>query len=121
MYHHFMSCLVPDPWYKGRVVLVGDAAHTAPPHTGAVGSIAVEDAVVLAECMRQQSKLGDVLESYARRRFERCRKVVGYASEMCRYEQQLLAGPPDPVTFARLRADIQQAMGQALNVLGQQF
>ena len=46
---------------------------------------------------------------------------VGYANEMCRYEQQLLAGPPDPETFARLRADIQQAMGRALNVLGQQF
>jgi FAD-dependent urate hydroxylase len=36
-------------WQQGRVVLIGDAAHAAPPHMGEGGSMAMEDAVVLAE------------------------------------------------------------------------
>ncbi|MER7972674.1 NAD(P)/FAD-dependent oxidoreductase [Streptomyces sp. NPDC096080] len=39
-------------WRHGRVLLVGDAAHAASPATGQGASMALEDAVVLAKCLR---------------------------------------------------------------------
>jgi FAD-dependent urate hydroxylase len=36
-------------WYRGRVVLIGDAAHAGPPHMAEGGCMAMEDALVLAE------------------------------------------------------------------------
>ena len=41
-----------DEWYRGRVVLIGDAAHAGPPHMGEGGCMAMEDALVLADCLR---------------------------------------------------------------------
>ena len=40
--------IVPAPWHRGRIVLVGDAAHTTTPHLAAGARIAFEDAIVLA-------------------------------------------------------------------------
>ena len=39
-------------WHTGRVVLVGDAAHAVSPSSGQGASLAIEDAVVLAKCLR---------------------------------------------------------------------
>ncbi|WP_142145702.1 NAD(P)/FAD-dependent oxidoreductase [Streptomyces sp. SLBN-31] len=41
-----------SPWRSGRVMLVGDAAHAASPATGQGASMALEDAVILAKCLR---------------------------------------------------------------------
>ena len=49
----FENTLVPSPWYRGRVVLIGDAAHTMTPHLTAGGGMAIEDAVILAEALAQ--------------------------------------------------------------------
>ncbi|MET9559854.1 FAD-dependent oxidoreductase [Streptomyces tauricus] len=40
------------PWRSGRVLTIGDAAHAASPATGQGASMALEDAVVLAKCLR---------------------------------------------------------------------
>lgn len=39
-------------WHRGRVCLLGDAAHATSPHVGGGASLAMEDAVVLAKCLR---------------------------------------------------------------------
>jgi 2-polyprenyl-6-methoxyphenol hydroxylase-like FAD-dependent oxidoreductase len=39
-------------WYQGRVCLVGDAAHATTPSAGQGASLALEDALVLAQCLR---------------------------------------------------------------------
>jgi len=39
-------------WHKGRVCLVGDAAHATGPHSGQGAAMAMEDAIVLAKCLR---------------------------------------------------------------------
>jgi FAD-dependent urate hydroxylase len=57
-----------DRWHQGRVVLIGDAAHAAPPHMGEGGSMAMEDAVVLAEELRAAPTVEDALDRYERRR-----------------------------------------------------
>lgn len=41
----------PDHFTDGRVMLIGDAAHSMPPHQGAGASQAVEDAYVAAEVL----------------------------------------------------------------------
>ena len=65
----------PDLWHQGRVVLVGDAAHAAPPHMGEGGAMAMEDAVVLAELLRSAATVESALERYAARRRPRAQWV----------------------------------------------
>jgi 2-polyprenyl-6-methoxyphenol hydroxylase-like FAD-dependent oxidoreductase len=68
--------LMPRPWSKGRVVLIGDAVHATTPHLGAGACIGIEDAIVLAEEIQRQETLAGALKSFEERRFERCRMVV---------------------------------------------
>ena len=69
---------MPDPWYKGRVVLIGDAAHSATPHLGQGAAMAIEDAVVLAEELAERD-VDSALRAFMDRRFERA-KLVGTSS-----------------------------------------
>jgi 2-polyprenyl-6-methoxyphenol hydroxylase-like FAD-dependent oxidoreductase len=57
-------------WHKGRVVLVGDAAHAVSPNAGQGASMALEDAICLAKMLRDAQ--GD--HELAFERFERERK-----------------------------------------------
>ena len=68
-------------WSRGRVTLLGDAAHAAVPHHGQGANQAIEDAVVLASCLAEAGagSLAEALERYERRRRGRTRKVQ-YAS-----------------------------------------
>lgn len=43
---------IGTPWRSGRILLIGDAAHAASPATGQGASMALEDAVILAKCLR---------------------------------------------------------------------
>src|SRR6202040_4126066 len=48
VYSPIEPLLLPWPWFRGRVVLGGDAAHTFPPHLTQGAAMAAEDAYVLA-------------------------------------------------------------------------
>jgi 2-polyprenyl-6-methoxyphenol hydroxylase-like FAD-dependent oxidoreductase len=41
-------------WHSGRVCLIGDAAHATTPNAGQGASLALEDAMVLAKCLRDE-------------------------------------------------------------------
>jgi 2-polyprenyl-6-methoxyphenol hydroxylase-like FAD-dependent oxidoreductase len=62
-------------WHDGRTVLVGDAAHATSPAAGQGSSLAVEDAVVLARCLRDLP-LPEALAAYERARRGRTERVV---------------------------------------------
>jgi 2-polyprenyl-6-methoxyphenol hydroxylase-like FAD-dependent oxidoreductase len=62
-------------WSAGRVVLIGDAAHATSPAAGQGSSLAVEDAVVLARCLRDLP-LPAALEAFEGLRRERAERVV---------------------------------------------
>jgi len=68
-------------WTKGRVTLLGDAAHQLAPHHGQGANQSVEDAVVLATCLGEAGpdSLTAALERYEKLRRGRTRKVQ-YAS-----------------------------------------
>ena len=68
-----LSYVEMKDWYKGRVVLAGDSQHAISPITGMGSSMALEDAYVLAEELKNNSDLQKALQSYASRREKRIR------------------------------------------------
>jgi 2-polyprenyl-6-methoxyphenol hydroxylase-like FAD-dependent oxidoreductase len=75
-YRPLEMLLLQPPWYKGRVILIGDAAHATTPHCAYGAGLAVEDAVILAELLQSEDALPAVFERFLQRRFARCRDVV---------------------------------------------
>jgi 2-polyprenyl-6-methoxyphenol hydroxylase-like FAD-dependent oxidoreductase len=57
-----------DRWHRGRVVLVGDAAHASSPMMGQGGCMAMEDALVLAEILSSTADLESALAAFVSRR-----------------------------------------------------
>jgi 2-polyprenyl-6-methoxyphenol hydroxylase-like FAD-dependent oxidoreductase len=55
-------------WHRGRVVLIGDAAHVASPSSGQGASMAFEDAVQLARCLRDRGDPTVAFHAYQRLR-----------------------------------------------------
>jgi 2-polyprenyl-6-methoxyphenol hydroxylase-like FAD-dependent oxidoreductase len=55
-------------WRTGRTLIIGDAAHAASPATGQGASMALEDAVVLAKALRDNSSTDEALAVYERLR-----------------------------------------------------
>ncbi|MEU7614376.1 FAD-dependent monooxygenase [Micromonospora sp. NPDC049204] len=62
-------------WYRGRVLLVGDAAHATAPTLSQGAAMALEDAVVLAESLRAAGSVEAALVAYESRRRPRTRWV----------------------------------------------
>lgn len=83
--------LPPVPtWHRGRVVLIGDAAHATSPSSGQGASLALEDAVVLARCLRDAPSHREAFRRYESERRERAERVVAYAR---RISDSKAAGP----------------------------
>src|SRR5436190_3349477 len=71
-----------ETWVKGRVALLGDAAHMTTPFVGQGAGISMEDGVrlskelALTDGLRDQRMLAHALEAYEQARMDRCAKVV---------------------------------------------
>lgn len=102
--------MVDAPWNRGRVVLIGDAAHATTAHLGSGGVMALEDAVVLAEELRSATTVVEGLSSFSGRRHDRCRLVVEASVELSRLQ---LAGAG--------AAELGAVRGAALKTLGEPF
>ncbi len=65
-------------WHAGRMVVIGDAAHAPTPSSGQGASLAIEDAVVLAKCLRDlpHEQAFGAYERLRRARVERIAKVA---------------------------------------------
>jgi 2-polyprenyl-6-methoxyphenol hydroxylase-like FAD-dependent oxidoreductase len=88
VYRPFEEILLPPPWYRGRVVLIGDAAHAMSAHVAQGAAMAIEDAVVLAEELTTKPTLLEALNGYMQRRYERCKSLVEIARELARGEME---------------------------------
>lgn len=80
--------IMPAPWYKGRVVLLGDAVHAPTPHSAFGAGLGIEDGIVLAQELDKEPELPRALESFMNRRFERCRAVVENSILQSKLQQQ---------------------------------
>jgi FAD-dependent urate hydroxylase len=69
-------------WYRGPMIVVGDAAHAASPTSGQGASLAIEDAVVLAQCLRDLRDTQSAFAAYERIRRPRVERIVAWAARM---------------------------------------
>ena len=69
-------------WQKGHVVLVGDAIHAVSPGAGQGASLAVEDALVLAKCLRDREDYALAFATYERLRRARVEHMVKYGRSL---------------------------------------
>ena len=63
-------------WSRGRMIVIGDAAHAPSPSSGQGASLALEDAVVLAQAIRDASSVPDAFAAFEKARRERVEKIV---------------------------------------------
>jgi 2-polyprenyl-6-methoxyphenol hydroxylase-like FAD-dependent oxidoreductase len=103
--------LLPPPWHRGRVLLIGDAAHATTPHMAMGAGIAIEDGIVLAQELGGDGPLEAALERFTARRFERCRLVVENSAQLGAWEQDPSVPPSEHErllgeSFAALAAPI---------------
>ncbi len=85
--HDLLS--VPD-WHRGPMIVIGDAAHATAPSSGQGASMAFEDAVVLARCLRDLPDTGQAFAAYERLRRGRVEKIVAHGA---RTSSSKAAGP----------------------------
>src|SRR5688572_12665445 len=74
-----ISEYVPELLVKGRIALVGDAAHVPTPLTASGFNASLEDAATLTDCVAKEKQRGGVIETllqYQSRRLKVARKIV---------------------------------------------
>ena len=76
-----------ERWGRGRVTLLGDAAHPMTPDLGQGAAQAMEDAVVLARCLQESGPTADALRRYERLRSARAAMVVRRSRRLGRIAQ----------------------------------
>jgi salicylate hydroxylase len=86
-----------DRWSRGRVVLLGDAAHGMVPHQGQGANQTLEDAVCLAGLLAAPGPLPGRLAAYERARRGRTRRV----QHLSWVTNRLLHLPPGPAAQRR--------------------
>ncbi|WP_375385978.1 FAD-dependent oxidoreductase [uncultured Microbacterium sp.] len=68
---------VVKKWHDGaRMIVIGDAAHATSPASGQGASMALEDAVILAQCLRDCPTTASAFTTYDALRRERVEKIV---------------------------------------------
>lgn len=100
-------------WGRGRITLLGDAAHPMTPNLGQGACQAIEDAVELAACLAEGTDLEPALEKYQKRRIARTGPIVlasrrlGRLAQiedplLCRLRDLALRLTPSGVTYRGL-------------------
>ena len=114
IYSPLKTLMMPLPWYKNRVVMIGDAAHASIPQLGSGAALAIEDAVVLAEELKKDLSVETILNNYTNRRYDRCKMVIDASNTLAEWEQMEWKGIPLPEG-----ANMGALMGKTLAALTQ--
>ncbi|HBE71117.1 MAG TPA: FAD-dependent oxidoreductase [Planctomycetaceae bacterium] len=73
----------PTPaWTRGRVALLGDAAHPMTPNLGQGGGQAIEDAIILSMALERHKDLRKALVAYAEHRFPRTTELTNMSQSV---------------------------------------
>jgi len=101
---HFSAIeeVVYETWGRGRVMLIGDAAHAMSPNMACGAAMAFEDALVLADLIAQDGAVSGIVPEFIRRRSAR----VGWVRRQTNGRDRLRSLPPVlRDAFLRLLAD----------------
>ncbi len=93
---------VPTRWHKGRVTLLGDAAHPTLPFLAQGANLAIEDGWVLARALEASPDLDAALDLFATTRGPRVRRAIAAAQANARNYH--LSGPARRIAHAGLGA-----------------
>lgn len=77
-------------WHRGRMVVIGDAAHAPSPSSGQGASLSIEDAIVLAKSLRDEPDASTALGRFESTRRPRVEKIIKQAA---RVNSNKAAGP----------------------------
>jgi 2-polyprenyl-6-methoxyphenol hydroxylase-like FAD-dependent oxidoreductase len=113
-YRSLELMLVDDPWYRGRAIIIGDAAHVCPPMLAQGAAMGAEDAAVLAECLDTDAAVSTMLSMFMARRLPRIRMVVDTSMEVARREMAgHLAATETEVNLEQMMADVMVTLTEA--------
>ncbi|MDX6350341.1 MAG: hypothetical protein QOF84_5131 [Streptomyces sp.] len=85
-YRWIEAVLVDAPWYRGRMILIGDAVHACPPLIAQGAAMCTEDAVVLAELVTGDGPVETALKDFMARRMPRVRTVLENSLQLAEWE-----------------------------------
>jgi 2-polyprenyl-6-methoxyphenol hydroxylase-like FAD-dependent oxidoreductase len=103
VYSPIEPMMLPWPWFRGRVVIGGDAAHVFPPHLTQGAAMAAEDGYVLArEVLDEGGPLEARLMRYSQMRYARCAFVYTFSQQWMDEEQSVRTADD----LARARAEL---------------
>lgn len=74
-YSPYSTVWVPYPWFRGRIMIMGDATHAMTPYLGSGAAMSLEDGVVLAQELARDQSLIDAQMNFMARRLPRTRAV----------------------------------------------
>lgn len=89
VYSPLIEVVLPKPWHRGRVIILGDAAHTAAPHLTQGAGMALEDAIVLADEITADASIQDALTAVADLRYDRAKLVFDVSHAILEAEMQV--------------------------------
>jgi 2-polyprenyl-6-methoxyphenol hydroxylase-like FAD-dependent oxidoreductase len=97
-------------WHTDTMLVIGDAAHATAPSAGQGASMALEDAVILATCLRDRPDIPGALAVFESLRRERVERIVKHGA---RSANSKAAGPVGrvirdlilPIVFRRAARD----------------
>jgi 2-polyprenyl-6-methoxyphenol hydroxylase-like FAD-dependent oxidoreductase len=103
VYSPIEPMLLPWPWFRGRVVIGGDASHTFPPHLTQGAALAAEDGYILArEALADDVPVEARLMRYSQLRYARCAFVYTFSYQWMMDEQSVRTA----ADLAAARADL---------------
>jgi 2-polyprenyl-6-methoxyphenol hydroxylase-like FAD-dependent oxidoreductase len=121
VYSPLSEVLLPSPWYQGRTIVLGDAAHACAPHLTQGAGMALEDAVVLAEELDVPERdLDAALQAFMQRRYDRV-KLVQDVSHQILFGEMAVTADTLPHAVSHLRGALPGQMKQVETFLNAPF
>jgi 2-polyprenyl-6-methoxyphenol hydroxylase-like FAD-dependent oxidoreductase len=114
--------LLPWPWFRKRVVIGGDAAHTVAPHLTQGAAMAAEDGFVLArEVLNDDVPIEERLMRYSLKRYPRCAFVYTFSGQWLLDEQSVRTAEDLEVARAELTQNASARIGVSDRILDGAF
>lgn len=105
VYSPILESTLDNPWSVGRVIVLGDAAHSMAPHLTQGAAMAIEDAVVLADEVTGERGVAASLQAVTDLRHERAKFVVDVSHAILEAEMQVTAENM-PYAIEGMRAEL---------------
>ena len=118
VYSPIEPLLLPWPWFRGRVAIGGDAAHTFAPHLTQGAAMAAEDAFVLArEVLADDVPVEARLMRYSQKRYARCAFVYTFSGQWMHDEQSVRSAADLEAARAELTLNASARIGASDRIL----